>query len=682
MIRPILLCLLCLLPLSGQAQNTPPGQELSPGAFPPPPVTQDGLPLLEARPNFANINALGAFIDGVVESRISRDHLAGVTVAVVKDGRIITLKGYGTAGNGQKVQADKTLFRLGGISQSFTWTGLMQLVESGHIPLDAPINRLLPPELAMPVAPTGPLLVRHLLARTSGLESTSFGHTIRTTAQSITDLGTYLQRYRPKSVRPAGQFTVPSPYAAALAGTILSHVTGRNVASYMEEQIFAPLGMTHTSLREPFPQSARESHVLPPAMNDILASMLSQGFAVQNGRPVPQDFDYRSHYGPAASASATALDMARFMLAHLNDGAYEDGRILQADTAKMMRTHLFSNAQGMPGTTHGFREYNLPGGLQGIGEEGHTLFFRAKMVMVPDLDLGLFIATNTSSGTDLVSAFADLLVARYFAPDRATANQDASTGAATTSRPRPITKADARNLTGYYLSLDRPFTLVEALFRAPAASYRLSLDDQGYISLRNGTKTRTYGQIAPLRFQSVNGEDRLVFLADSQSDITYLIRSDALSPLQHKGKIAPVTGFYGLSLMLAVASIMALFLGWHWRKRSISQTPYEAVAEKLIPLMGLLWLFFLAFFATNLCSVALNPQTALADFPPASLIIALWLALGAASVTLLSLACFYPLWRYHSWPLWQRLCHMAITLIALCYVVSLSQWNALGFHYF
>ncbi|GER06433.1 hypothetical protein JCM17843_07430 [Kordiimonadales bacterium JCM 17843] len=98
--------------------------------------------------------------------------------------------------------------------------------------------------------------------------------------------------------------------------------------------------------------------------------------------------------------------------------------------------------------------------------------------------------------------------------------------------------------------------------------------------------------------------------------------------------------------------------------------------------MGLLWLFFLAFFATNLCSVALNPQTALADFPPASLIIALWLALGAASVTLLSLACFYPLWRYHSWPLWQRLCHMAITLIALCYVVSLSQWNALGFHYF
>jgi CubicO group peptidase (beta-lactamase class C family) len=77
---------------------------------------------------------------------MDRDHIAGVTIAVVQNGQVVLKKGYGVASlkDGRAVDPDKTLFRIASISKTFTWIALMNEVEAGRMRLDTPINLYLP----------------------------------------------------------------------------------------------------------------------------------------------------------------------------------------------------------------------------------------------------------------------------------------------------------------------------------------------------------------------------------------------------------------------------------------------------------------------------------------------------------------------------------------------------------
>ena len=88
---------------------------------------------------------LEAFMDGVIAAQLEEAyHLAGATVAVVKDGALFFTKGYGYADLKERkhVQADKTLFRIASISKLFVWTAVMQLVEQGKLDLNTRYKHL------------------------------------------------------------------------------------------------------------------------------------------------------------------------------------------------------------------------------------------------------------------------------------------------------------------------------------------------------------------------------------------------------------------------------------------------------------------------------------------------------------------------------------------------------------
>ena len=96
---------------------------------------------------------LEAMVDGMVRQAMTRDHIAGLAVAVVQDGQVILKKGYGFAGPNRPVDPDRTLFRIGSISKTFTWIAVMKEVEAGRMRLDAPINDYLPKGLQVPAHP-------------------------------------------------------------------------------------------------------------------------------------------------------------------------------------------------------------------------------------------------------------------------------------------------------------------------------------------------------------------------------------------------------------------------------------------------------------------------------------------------------------------------------------------------
>ncbi len=93
---------------------------------------------------------LEPFVDGVVGTAMARDHIVGVTVSIVQNGQVMLKKGYGFAGPGRPVDPDRTLFRIGSISKTFTWIAVMKEVEAGRMRLDGPINDYLPADLAIP----------------------------------------------------------------------------------------------------------------------------------------------------------------------------------------------------------------------------------------------------------------------------------------------------------------------------------------------------------------------------------------------------------------------------------------------------------------------------------------------------------------------------------------------------
>jgi len=155
------------------------------------------------------------------------------------------------------VDPDTTLFRPGSISKLFTWTAVMQLVEAGKLDLDADVNRYL--DFRIPPRDGQPVTLRELMTHTPGFEehlTSIFGRD----PASLFPLRDFERDQIPARLYPPGRIPAYSNYGAGLAGYIVQRVSCEPFETYIERHIFAPLGMTHASFRQPLPASAKFRH--------------------------------------------------------------------------------------------------------------------------------------------------------------------------------------------------------------------------------------------------------------------------------------------------------------------------------------------------------------------------------------------------------------------------------------
>jgi CubicO group peptidase (beta-lactamase class C family) len=287
---------------------------------------------------------LEAFIDSVVNKQLEELHIAGAVVVIVKDGQVLLSKGYGSADLEKQipVNADTTLFLPGSVTKLFTWTAVMQLVEQGKIDLQADVNTYLTTFKIQANYPQ-PITMLDLMAHTSGFEETTEG-ILTPKSEELTSLETYLAQHMPRRVYPPGQVPAYSNYGAALAGYIVEQVSGESYEQYIENHILIPLGMEHSSMHQPLP-----AH---------LAQDISLGYLYNNGKYVLLPINW-IQASPAGALSATGADMGRFMLAHLQDGLYNNVYILKPETARLMHTRSYTFDPALPGWAHGFEESSL-----------------------------------------------------------------------------------------------------------------------------------------------------------------------------------------------------------------------------------------------------------------------------------------------------------------------------------
>lgn len=432
---------------------------------------------------------VGAFLDGIVPQQLARENIAGATVSVVKDGKLLFARGYGYSDVATKapVSPEKTLFRPGSVSKLFTWTAVMQLHEQGKLDLDRDVNEYL--DFKIPEAFGAPITMKHLLTHTPGFEE-QVKDLFAT--EPTTDLGGYLKTHIPARIFPPGTTPAYSNYGTALAGYVVERVSGVPFTRYVDENIMKPLKMPNSTFAQP----------LPPE----LEPNMSKGYRLATGEPLA--FEMVSAF-PAGSLSSTGVDMSNFMLAHLQGGRLGDASILKPETVKLMHERLFGLDPAAPGMAHGFYE-EPQNGLRIIGHGGDTIAFHSDLHLIPEKGVGFFISYNSlgNGGTPLREMIWTAFLDRYF-PYTPPAG-DAS-GASD----------EIGSIAGNYIVSRRSET---SFFRLAALLGQASVvpNGDGTISVPALTGAsglpKRWERIAPMTFRDVNGQDLLIFKPDANGD--------------------------------------------------------------------------------------------------------------------------------------------------------------------
>ena len=350
--------------------------------------------------DLADRAALEAFVDGVVTSMMRSKNSPSGTVAIMHDGELVFAKGYGYSDVDAHVPVDPetTLFRPGSVSKLATWVSVMQLVEQGKLDLDADVNSYLGNFQIRDTFPE-PITLRHILTHTAGFEDGAVGYLIVDDPERIMPLAESMARYQPARVNPPGKQTSYSNYATALAGLIIENVSGLSFADYVQQNIFAPLGMTHSSFEEPLPES--------------LADNMADSYKVEAGRYKSQAFEIISNFGPAGSQSSSATDMIRFGQAILNGGELEGQRIIGADTLELMLTRAFSHDDRLMGMALGFYEQDI-NGFRVVGHGGDTQYFHSFLGIDHVNRLTFFVSFGGPGGSEVRTAFTPAFYDEYF----------------------------------------------------------------------------------------------------------------------------------------------------------------------------------------------------------------------------------------------------------------------------
>jgi hypothetical protein len=301
-------------------------------------------------------------------------------------------------------------------------------------------------------------------------------------------------------IRPPGRYPSYSNYGFTLAGYIVERVSGLPYEEYIELNILQPLGMGQTTARQPLPDEfAPDYHTGYVYTDGEYQSVLQLGLGDSEFENVT--------VVPAGSISSSATDMARFMIAHLQNGRYEATRILEETTAEQMHSTRFRYRPDFNGLGYAFWELSW-NDLWIIGHPGDVITHHSMLALLPNQNLGIFAVWNGEGGLQLNEGPFLHAILYYYYP-------------VTETTPKPL--ADAvdrvdRYIGSYRMSAmaDRTWEKVMAVFGA------LNLKDggDGTLILNTPYGEQKWVEVEPSIFHEIGGQDRVIFEEDDLGRIS------------------------------------------------------------------------------------------------------------------------------------------------------------------
>jgi CubicO group peptidase (beta-lactamase class C family) len=245
----------------------------------------------------AKLQALAPKLDELFRTRAAELGATGAAVAILLEGEVVYLRGFGVRDVVSKVAVDAdTVFRIGSVSKTLTALGVMRLRDQGKLVLDAPAVTYLPElrSLAAPTRDSPPITVRHLLTMTSGLGYDDVWGAV-TFGKSNAELAAFLAAGVPLAGAPGERYRY-SNLGFALLGQIVARVSGTSFEQFQASEVFAPLGLTSTGY----------------VTGKLPTGKWATGYYRDQQRLVPEPIESDGVFAPAGGVYTTARDLARY----------------------------------------------------------------------------------------------------------------------------------------------------------------------------------------------------------------------------------------------------------------------------------------------------------------------------------------------------------------------------------
>jgi len=327
-------------------------------------------------------------------------HVPGVSIAVIRDGKIDWARGFGVIREGGAPVTADTLFQAGSVSKPIAAVAALALVQDGRLSLDTDVNQTLK-SWTLPgnaFTATTPVTLRALLSHTAGTTVHGFaGYAAGTPVPTLPQLlsGTAPANSDPIVVDTAvgGAFRY-SGGGYSIAQQMMIDATGQTFPAIVRAKVFGPMGMTRSSEDQPL-DAARLATVAQPYD--------AKGVAIAGGPHVYPEM-------AAAGLWTSANDLARFVIDLQQSAQGRPGHVLTPETARMMMTPVKEG-------------YGLGVSIQGVTEakyffhNGSNAGYKALMLGYPGSGDGLVILTSGDRGLALSEQIARAVAVEYGWPD-------------------------------------------------------------------------------------------------------------------------------------------------------------------------------------------------------------------------------------------------------------------------
>ncbi len=337
-----------------------------------------------------------ADLDAYVARSMKTFDVPGLSVAIVKDGKVLVAKGYGVRKLGDSIPVDEhTMFGIGSNTKAFTTAALATLVDGGKLSWDDPVYQRLPGFVMYDPYVSHEMTVRDLLTHRSGM-GLGEGDLL------FWPQSTYTREeiiYKLRFMKPASSFRSRYAYDNLLymtAGQIIPAVTGVSWDDYIRQHIFVPLHMNNSNVSNAAFRPG-DDYAFPHSRVDGKLQVIS--------------LEVLDNAGPAGAINSCASDMARWVQLQLNQGKFVDreGRLFSEGQSHEMwspQTILPTNPPppALSGLKTDFVDYALGWGLRSyhgrklVGHTGGVAGFVSRVMLVPDENLGVVVLTNAEDG--------------------------------------------------------------------------------------------------------------------------------------------------------------------------------------------------------------------------------------------------------------------------------------------
>lgn len=364
---------------------------LAPASLPAQATAQQAGPVAIQQPA-----GLPAGLDAYVADVMKAFGVPGLSLAVVKDGKVLLARGYGVRKLGDPAPVDaRTRFGIASNTKVFTATAIGLLVEAGKLEWDAPVIRYLPSFAMYDPFVTRELTVRDLLVHRSGL-GLGAGDLLWW-PPSTYDRKEIARRIR--FIRPATSFRSAYAYDNVLylvAGEVIEAVSGQSWEDFVRSRILARVGMTSSDV----------NHSGAVAGGNVAATHAKIDGVVRPIAPFASD-----NTDPAGGIMSGADDMAKWMMVQLDSGRTADGsRLFSTRTTRELWTIVTPTPIGTVPPALAALQANFSGyalglnvrdyrGRKMITHTGGLPGYVSRVTFLPDLRLGVVVLTNAESTT-------------------------------------------------------------------------------------------------------------------------------------------------------------------------------------------------------------------------------------------------------------------------------------------